>query len=311
MKPKAILTIASLLLFAGACDHADDFWTGIWRGHHGEGSAGSGASGAAGAAGAAGSVAPTTEPSLPKATQACPKLATGTVEVLGIPVQLWLGEKRDGVKPPVLFYWHGTGSNPGEAESMLGDAFQAVLDEGGLIVSPGGSLGTGEDTGPGVWLTGDFAVSDEILACAIDQLGIDTHRIYTAGCDAGGLQAGVMAYERSGYLAGAIPNSGGTVVTHELQDPGHVTPVMATHGSEADDVVIVSFAQTSRVLTSDLASKGGFAVICNHQGRHCGSPPEVKNAQWQFLKEHPFGVSPEPYAAGLPADFPQYCEIVE
>jgi poly(3-hydroxybutyrate) depolymerase len=308
MRPTAMLTTAVLLSFAGACNHLDGFWNGIGHGSHEHGSAaGSGPSGAAGA----GSVAPTTEPKLPSATRACPTLATGTIEALGVPVQLWLGQKRDGVKPPVLFYWHGTGSVPGEAELMLGDAFQGILDEGGLIVSPGGSLETGDDTGPGVWYTGDFAVSDEILACAIEQLGIDTHRIYTAGCDAGGLQAGVMAYERSGYLAAAIPHSGGTVSTHALQDAGHVTPVMATHGADDLDIVIVSFAQTSRTLTNDLAAKGGFAVICNHQGGHCASPLEAKSAQWQFLNDHPFGVSPEPYAAGLPQGFPTYCEIVK
>lgn len=299
MRTSAILMTSVLFLFAGACGDPGDFWGAVWHGHGQHGHGGSGP------------VAPTTEPKLPKATQTCPELLTGTVDVLGVPVQMWLGEQRNGVKPPILFYWHAVGSVPGEAELFLGDAFQGFLDEGGLIVSPGGTLGTGEDTGFGVWSTGDFAVSDEILACAIEQLDIDTHRIYTAGCSAGGLQAGVMAYQRSGYLAGAIPNSGGTVVTHELQDPGHVTPVMAAHGSAESDVVIVSFAEVSRKLTSDLVSKGGFAVICDHGGGHCGSPPELKHAQWQFLKDHPFGVSPEPYADALPSDFPRYCSIVE
>ncbi len=308
MRPSVILTTATLLVFAGAC-HDPDFWAGLWDAHHGPGAqAGRGGSGSAGASG---SVAPTMEPKLPEATHACPELATGTIEVLGVPVRVWLGEQRAGVKPPVLFYWHGTGSTPGEAEFMLGDAFQDILGEGGLIVSPGGSLGTEQDTGFGTWFTGDFAVSDEILACAVEQLGIDTHRIYAAGCSAGGLQAGAMAYERSGYLAGAIPNSGGTVQPHALQDPGHVTPVMAAHGSLENDVVIVRFAETSQKLTDDLVSHGGFAVICNHGGGHCASPPALKNAQWQFLKDHPFGATPEPYAAGLPADFPAYCEIVE
>ena len=32
---------------------------------------------------------------------------------------------------------------------------------------------------------------------------------------------------------------------------------------------------------------------------------------WQFMKDHPFGVTPEPYANGLPASFPSYCKIIK
>jgi hypothetical protein len=89
-----------------------------------------------------------------------------------------------------------------------------------------------------------------------------------------------------------------------------VPAVITTHGG-AKDVVLVSFAQTSARLGTDVAAKGGFVVNCDHGGEHCMSPPEIIAAQWQFLKAHPFGVSPEPYAAGLPAGFPSACEIVE
>lgn len=66
---------------------------------------------------------------------------------------------------------------------MLGGSFNAMLAEGALIVSPGAALGTGHDTsGFGVWSSGDLDVSDEILGCALDQLDVDAHRIYTAGC---------------------------------------------------------------------------------------------------------------------------------
>lgn len=307
MKPGAILTAAALVVLTNGCDNYDDVLTGIWQRHHG-GSKPTDPS------------EPATDPDpgdsklapkLPKATRACPKIDTGTLEFLGVPVQVWLGQQRDGAKRPVLFYWHGTGSNPGEAEFMLGDTFNEILAEGALVVSPGASLETGHDSGFGTWYTGDFAVSDEVLGCALEQLDIDTRRIYTAGCSAGGLQAGEMAYLRSGYLAGAIPNSGGIVMPEALQDPDHVTPVMAAHGSAESDVVIVSFEETSKALTDDLVSKGGFAVRCNHGGGHCGSPAEVKSAQWQFLKDHPFGTDPEPYEGGLPDGFPSYCEIVE
>jgi hypothetical protein len=50
-------------------------------------------------------------------------------------------------------------------------------------------------------------------------------------------------------------------------------------------------------------------VNCNHGGGHCGAPAALYTAAWEFMKAHPFGVKPLPYAAGLPATFPTYCKI--
>jgi hypothetical protein len=118
-----------------------------------------------------------------------------------------------------------------------------------------------------------------------------------------------MVYMRSSYLAAAMPNSGGMALPPPFEDPSHIPAVMATHGAPGADVVVIDFSNTSAFLVNDLATKGGFAVDCNHGGGHCGATPEVVAAQWQFLKDHPFGVDPEPYASGLPASFPSYCEI--
>lgn len=51
-------------------------------------------------------------------------------------------------------------------------------------------------------------------------------------------------------------------------------------------------------------------VVCDHGGGHCQAPAAVQNAQWEFLKAHPFGVDPLPYANGLPADFPKFCKVM-
>ena len=61
--------------------------------------------------------------------------------------------------------------------------------------------------------------------------------------------------------------------------------------------------------TASLA-KGGFVVDCEHGAGHCGAPPDLQVAAWQFMKDHPYGVSAEPYAKGLPSSFPSYCKIV-
>ena len=84
-----------------------------------------------------------------------------------------------------------------------------------------------------------------------------------------------------------------------------------THGAAGVDVVFIDFSDTSATLTRDVASKGGVVVNCDHGGFHCGSPAAVKSAQWEFLEAHPFGVDPDPYASGLPAGFPDACEVID
>jgi poly(3-hydroxybutyrate) depolymerase len=192
----------------------------------------------------------------------------------------------------------------------MGAQIQEIMGEGGVVASFSTSTGMGTNTGDAVWYTGDFAMADQILACAVQQLNIDTRRIYSAGCSAGGLQTGAMVYSRSSYLAAGMPNSGGIVFAFPMDDPSHVPSLITTHGGTSDNVG-VSFAQTSATEDNDIASKGGYVVDCNHGGGHCQAPANDIAAQWQFCKDHPFGVSPNPYASGLPASFPSYCTIIK
>jgi poly(3-hydroxybutyrate) depolymerase len=247
------------------------------------------------------------QPILPATPSDCPVLSTGTVSVLGKDVRLWVGERRADKKGPVLFYWHGTGSVAEEIQAFMAPMITEIQDEGGVVASFTSTVGTGANTGNNVWFTGDYELADIIVACAVNQLNIDTRRIYTAGCSAGGLQAGSMVLARSSYLAGAMPNSGGNILVSEWQDT-HTPSAITTHGSYDRDVVVIHFSEWSAKLDQDIANRGGFAIDCEHAGGHCGATPEVVAAQWQFLKDHPFGVSEDPYASGLPASFPSYCK---
>jgi hypothetical protein len=294
------------------------------RGVAGAPAAGSGAAGGgmpiAGAAaptGGSGSVMTAKDPKLPAVSGACPPLkeGTSTMDFMGLKGVIFeVGPKQSGTGS-LIFYWHGTGSFAGEyASSTIQAPILADLKaKGGILVSPQSGTGSGGDcSGTATFAMDDFKTADQIAACAVKDWNIDPHRIWSSGCSAGGLQAGCMAQMRSSYLAGAVPNSGGEVFPIAAQDPSHIGSMLTIHGAPGSDVVIVDFSDTSATIDNAIKMAGGFAVDCNHGGGHCGLPalpPEVAAAGWEFMNAHPFGVKPEPYASGLPADFPKYCKI--
>ena len=244
---------------------------------------------------------------LPTPQGPCPALVSGEIRLLDITMTLWVGPARSD-PGPLLIYWHGVGSSTSEV-SRLGTVVDEILDQGGMIAALAESTSEGKDTGTGTWFTGDFDVVDELVACAVAAGKIDKRRIYTGGCSTGGLTAGTMLYLRSGYLAGAQLDSGGTLLNEPLQDPQHVPALIAAHGSSSTDVVIVNYAELSAELAQRVASDGGFAVLCNHRGGHCATPARIREAQWRFLMAHPYGTSQSPYEGGLPAMFPSECRI--
>jgi hypothetical protein len=257
-------------------------------------------------------------PQIPAVMGTCPMLtglAGSQVSIAGQTVIVWSGNKSSsGDGAPLVFYWHGTGSTPQEAGGFFGSETQEVVGAGGLVASFESTTGTGACTsGTCIFYSDDYNTADQILACAVQQLNIDTTRIISAGCSAGGLQTGSMLFYRSSYMACGMPNSGGVVFPGMLQN-AHVPSLITTHGAAGTDVVGVDFSMTS--LSEDMAIKqaapnsmppGGYVVDCNHGGGHCGAPPDDVAAQWQFCKDHPFGVSPDPYGGKLPSNFPSYC----
>jgi poly(3-hydroxybutyrate) depolymerase len=248
-------------------------------------------------------------PKIPAVMGTCPTLATGSITVLGQSVSLSVGTKQADKKGPVFFYWHGTGSSAGEV-ALLGSAVSEITGQGGLVASFSTSTAMGTNTGDAVWYTGDFAMADQILACAVQQLNIDTQRIYTGGCSAGGLQAAWMLFGRSSYIAAAMPNSGGVVFAPAQDDASHLGSLMTVHGAPGSDVVVIDFSTTSATADKAVVAKGSFAVDCNTGKGHCGAGAADTAAQWQFCKDHPFGVKPEPYTS-LPSSFPSYCTIIK
>lgn len=256
---------------------------------------------------------------LPVVTGTCPTLQSGTVTISTgggtIQAQVWAGPGTSA-NGPLILYWHGTGSSPA---SEVPDAFDvnAVTSAGGAIVGFISNSRTGTatgNTGDDVWYESDAEFADQVVACAIQELGIDPRRIHTAGYSAGALQTVYMWYARSGYIASAISYSGGIDGANQvpLQDPSNLPPVIVAHGAQGSDDLVIDFAQASAQWESDITTAGGFSIDCNDGGNHLAffatRAPKLKLAAVQFFLDHPFKVKPEPYTI-LPAAFPSYCKI--
>lgn len=249
------------------------------------------------------------QPKLPAINGECPVFKDGTIMVAGHRgVMIQAGAAGKG--GPLLFYWHGTGGSAQEVNRTVPAAVrQEIINAGGIIASFNGSQSskTGADcSGTGAHNQADFNAADQIAACAVKNHGIDPTRIYATGCSAGGLQSGCMAQMRSSYMAAVAPNSGGVVFPQKWQD-SHTPAVFTMHGGPSD-MVIVTFSETSATFDKSSKDHGGFVVNCNHGGGHCQAPAPLQTAAWKFMKEHPFGVSPEPWKS-IPSGIPDYCKI--
>jgi predicted esterase len=241
----------------------------------------------------------------------CPAFTDGTTIMVAGHKGVLILAGAPGKGGPLLFYWHGTGGSAAEAMRTLPAAVRTeIISAGGIIASFNGSQSSGtagDCSGTAAHNMADFNAADQIAACAVKNHGVDSRRIYTTGCSAGGLQAGCMAQMRSSYLAASAPNSGGVVFSQPWQDKN--SPAIFTmHGGSAD-MVGVAFSQTSATLDMAAKTHGSFVVNCDHGGSHCGAPAALQTAAWQFMKDHPFGFGTSPWKTAIPANVPTYCKI--
>jgi hypothetical protein len=252
---------------------------------------------------------------LPTPTAACPSFASGdaTFSPSGIgsrSVKLWVGEnpKPGGM---LVIYWHAYGSVPSEAEyNLSAPVIDAILAEGGVVAAPYPA----EDVGEFPWFVvnnsprpDDMLLGDEIVACAIEQAGIDPRRIHSTGMSAGGLQTVAYTMARSHYMASVTSFSGGSYTMLPFEDPDNHFAAMIIHGGDNDIFGgLVNFKNLSLAWFNQLTDNGNFAFLCDHGGGHTlplGYGASVAN----FFYAHPFGTEPSPYTEGLPAGFPADC----
>lgn len=249
------------------------------------------------------------DPVIPEIKGECPSLETGSINFMGVTGQVEAGAMPASATAPMLLYWHGTGSTSGEYAGMAAAIAQGVVSMGGVIVSFQNTTNQGDcsPSGTFIFCTGDFDVMDQYVACAVKNRNVDPHRIYTAGCSAGGLMSTAMAAQRSQYIAAAAPNSGGLAIPSQFSSM-HTPALMTVHGAPGSDVVVIDFSQSSATADMTFKQRGGVVVNCNTGAGHCGGGGLAGDA-WKFLQDHPFGIDPDPWAGGLPAGISPQCML--
>jgi predicted esterase len=281
------------------------------------GGAGSGGGGGAGGSGGDGTPAKTMPDAkfLPASTGACPELAEGTITVSpdgkARDVRVWMSDAAATQDGPIVFFWHGIGGQPEDAVYAFGTpVIEEIKAMGGIVAAPVHDPAAGQF--PWYLTIGgtdesDLRVMDEVLACAVEKVGVDLRHIHSAGFSAGAMNTTQVGWRRSGYIASVVTFSGAQIGAPPDQDPDNLYPAMVIHGGP-NDVVVINFKDNSEKYAQGLKDAGHFTFLCDHGKEHT-IPADIRGPAWQFLQDHPFGEQPEPYADGLPAGFPFYCSL--
>lgn len=317
----AILIVAASLGACGGSNEEDDAGEGA-GGSDDQASSGAGASGADGPTGAGGTAsgggpadggAPRAEGPAPKAEflpaphGRCPEFVgpeiTLNPEQGPRVVKLWISEAAQSLDGPLVFNWHGWHGSPG-GNGIDATSREELLAMGGMLIAPYIDPADEDE----YWDMDDVLLADEVLACAIEKVGVDLRRIHSVGLSAGGRQSLLLAYQRSGYIASIVTyspgTSGGSLVS---QDPSNRFAAMISHGGMTEDAI---FQQLAEQYFDGLVGAGHFAVMCQHESGH-SAPSPVRDRAWELLLAHPFGTDPSPYADGLPPSFPSYCRLTK
>lgn len=176
---------------------------------------------------------------------------------------------------------------------------------GGMLIAPYIDAADEDE----YWDMDDVLMADEVVACAIQKVGVDLRRIYSTGLSAGGWQTLNFAYRRSGYVAAAVAYSPGTNggLSTAPQDPTGTFATLLSHGGSSEPAI---YQTLSEGYFDSLVKNGHFVTMCKHKNGH-SAPAPIRDVAFDYLMAHPFGTKPSPYAAGLPATFPSYCGLTK
>ena len=168
---------------------------------------------------------------------------------------------------------------------------------------------------------------DDLLACVSEQYRVDPCRVHAVGVSAGALWLTYLSTtDRVDHLASIEVLSGGLAdipleLWHmEYFPQANKYPAVVLWGGPLDIIPPITFSTASQRYIEALKADGHFVVRCVHDSGHAVPPIDPPpdggtrfRSLWTFFMDHPYGLAPgwSPYlASGLPADFPDWCDIV-
>ena len=256
------------------------------------------------------------QPTIPSPTGTCPTLVSGDVTFApsGIPprkVSLSIDPGAPELPGELVIYWHATGSSPREAEYSLGATHAAITSRGGVVAAPYSDDAAGQFEWyivNGSTKPDDFVLADEIVACLAAAQQIDPLHVHSMGMSAGGLQTSAFSFLRSSYIASVATFSGGLPdgFTPANQNRDNKFAALIFAGGVTDNVFGLDFKAASERYKQLLTADGHYATICDH-GKGHEIPLDAAPSIATFFVANGYGAWPSPYATGLPASFPAYC----
>lgn len=233
---------------------------------------------------------------------------------------------------PVVFNWHGLGDT---ADNMSG-LFSYLVDNADypfIQVTPDDAafLVLGQNMNWDVFVVNaqtnqEARLFDDALTCLKGNFSIDEDRVHTTGFSIGSILSDMLGTIRGDKIASIATYSGGyfsnqanvtalgflaSQVSWPAPTHSNAYAQVLLYGGENDTFsmgVTIPFYQFSTNDGAYLNGLGHDAVLCNHDQGHTAPAPGFDGSQIiEFFAAHPRGTADSPYAAGLPADFPDYC----
>ncbi len=237
---------------------------------------------------------PPPPPGIPSPTAPCPAFEDGVMSFCpasaptcrNVRVINAFGADGSG---PLALHWHGSFESPDvllAEDEAVGAIAQMTIETNGLLILPYADPDApARENNPFPWWVvcsddgtecdrqDDFALADEIVACAVQAGQVDHERLVVSGMSAGGIMTSHLV-GRTEYFAGAVSFSGGIPEEHRPVVPPGSTAVMAIHGGPNDMYCgpgvegCYDFVEPTEWLAVDVDAAGNFAFVCDHQIGH-------------------------------------------
>ena len=235
-------------------------------------------------------------PTLPAASGPCPTFVNGivpfTVNGSAYNVRLHFDETAVQAEDGPLVLSYGLSAE----RALSASGLERIKAAGGIVAEPM------------TWTGDNRLIADQIVACAAAGPGIDPRHIhavghsYYPGAAFGAAIARQLGFERSSYIASiaTVDADEGTIGAY--QDPDNKLPVLLVYDWAAHPEADLYLAPGNVRYERALQAAGHYALLCGGVTSTSATPLVA-----QFLFDHAYRASPEPYAGGLPAEFATYC----